>query len=219
VDRENHKALAGQSPMLALKAVHPRKKKKTSRRRSIPTIWQSFMFSRIGWQEKLSNDDFASLLKFGRKTDEFGRLILTWTLNNWDACAATAVGPGKDWPTIPQVAFFDTHQVVAFTLWSEHDLTPDEEEAVREAQATSLRDFEELKTIYSLGKEALAENVLARLKHLGRLAKCGRGFEVCGRAFKTVIEVADLYRSDNNFASLLRNLVAVIPLKSSLDAK
>ena len=206
----------GKSPMAALTGCASRKKRST-RKCSIPAIWQAFMFSQAGWQDKLSNDDFELLLKFGRKTDEFARLILSWTLKNWDEFASRAVGTGKDWPAMPIVAFFCTHQAVAYNLWREHDLDPEECEAFAHAAETSIRTWCDLETIYSLGEEALVENVIARSKDLGLLVKCSKGWEVCGKAFTYITEIADRYQTDKEFASVLREAVAVIPLKSSLD--
>ena len=118
---------------------------------------------------------------------------------------------------MPIVAFFCTHQAVAYNLWREHDLDPEECEAFAHAAETSIRTWCDLETIYSLGEEALVENVIARSKDLGLLVKCSKGWEVCGKAFTYITEIADRYQTDKEFASVLREAVAVIPLKSSLD--
>jgi hypothetical protein len=151
----------GKSPMAALTVCASRRKKRSTRKCSLPAIWQTFMCSHIGWQEKLSNDDFQALVKFGRKTDEFGRIVLSWTLNNWSAFARAAVGAGTEWPAVPQVAFFNAHQAVALNLWLAHDCTPEEERDIDHAIENSLQSWADIQSMFSLGDAVSGESVPA----------------------------------------------------------
>jgi len=73
-------AQAGQT----LTVKQKKKKKKKLKRASVVALWQSIMCSRFGWQEKLSDEEYTMLVKFGKRTDEFAYLILQWTMDNWE---------------------------------------------------------------------------------------------------------------------------------------
>jgi hypothetical protein len=188
--------------------TNKKKQKKTTKRQSVVVLWQAFMFSQNGWQEKLPEEDFKMLVKFGRRTDEFGCLILNWALNNWDAFAGKAVGAGAEYPPTPNVAFFCAYQAVAFNLWLSAELGREELAALEKAFDTSNKDINELKMLYTLGEEALWENISAQLKYMGLLVKVPKGWEVCGQFFEYLTQIMDKYNDDQEFGKLLRQAVA-----------
>ncbi len=98
-----------------------RKKKKKIKRQSVVALWQSIMYSRCGWQQKLSPDDYERLDQFGRRTHEFGYLILQWAMDKWEEFAQEATGESGQYPSSPNAAFFSTYQAVAFHLWLHAD--------------------------------------------------------------------------------------------------
>ena len=115
-------------------------------------MWQSFRYSQSGWQEKLSDAELGMLVKFGRRTDEFGYLILSWTLDNWDTFTTSAVGPDKKRSSAPDVFFFCSYEALAFKLWCKHDFGPEESEETKmliKASESSIVEFEELQTRYT----------------------------------------------------------------------
>jgi len=125
------------------KYLKSEKKKEKNKRQSVVATWQSVMYSRQGWQKKLPSEHFDTLVRFGRRTNEFGHLILTWVMYNWNTFTA-AVGKIEDSPSIPDVPFFSAHEALAFKLWFEHDLNSEEAAAFEEALENCTIDIYDL---------------------------------------------------------------------------
>jgi len=191
-------------PHTPVQHVKTSKKKSKIKRQSVVALWQSVMFSQSGWQEKLSDEDYKMLVKFGQRTDEFGCLILNWALNNWHEFAGTAVGAGTECPSSPSIAFFCAYQAVAFNLWLCSDASPEENAAIEKACETSNKALDDLVLLYTLGEQALFENVSAQLKYMGLLVKVPKGWKVCGQVFQYMTDIADKYHEDEEFGKLLR---------------
>ena len=151
-DKEENEALHPQSASMVLNLVKPKKAKKKVKRQSVVATWQSVLYSQGGWQEKLPDAEFDMLVNFGRRTDEFGHLILTWTLNNWDTFTNIAVGTEKERPPVPDVSFFCSHEALAFRLWSKQDVGSEESEEAQmliNAAERSIVQFKELMERYA----------------------------------------------------------------------
>lgn len=162
------------------------KKKKKTKRQSVVSLWQSKMYSRFGWQKKLSSDDHEGLVKFGQRTDEFGWLILQWAMDNWEEFIEE-VGGSDEYPSIPNVAFFVENQAVAFELWlhaaavklwPHTTCTAEEESAFQAAVDKSLKTLDELQILYDVGEEPTFSNVASNLEQCGALKKTSEGWKL-----------------------------------------
>jgi hypothetical protein len=202
INTENKMMLEKDSPSTILAFVKTKKKKKV-KRQSVVAVWQAFMCCKSGWQEKLPNDDYKTLVKFGQRTDEFAPLIVTWTMTNWDTFASAAVGPDAEYPPEPNVAFFHAYEAVAFNLWRNADLNSEEQAALIKACETSNKNFEELVWIYTLGEHTLFQNITEQLKYQGLLLKLPKGWQVCGETFQYITQIDDKYCKDENFRHML----------------
>jgi hypothetical protein len=211
VNTEKQVMLEKNTPSTILPFVKEKKKKKKkkAKRQSVVAVWQAFMCAKFGWQEKLPTADYEMLVKFGRKTDEFAPLIVTWILTNWDTVASAAVGPNVEYPADPNVAFFHAYEALAFNLWRNADLNSDEEAALIKACETSNKDFEELVWIYTLGEHTLFQNVMEQLKYQGLLLKIPKGWQVCGQTFQYITQIDDKYCQDEKFRYMLLEAVGI----------
>ncbi len=182
----------------------PNEKKHRIKRQSVIALWQSFMYSRFGWQEKLSEQDYNLLVRFGRRTDELGLFILRWAMENWGFFAPQAVGAKLAYPAVPDVAFFWAYQALAFNLWLLAGIHPEEVPALEAAVEKSTKDIDELKVFYALGEEVQFHTIEAQLEYKGLLRKDTQGWEVCGQVFKDKNRIDHKYCNDEEFRKSLR---------------
>jgi hypothetical protein len=207
VSTEEQQLLKKNTPSTLLPFVKTKKKK--PKRYNVVSVWQAFMCSKFEFQVKLLQDDYETLVKFGRRTDEFAPLIVTWTMTNWHTFASTAVGPDAEYPAVPNVAFFHAYEAVAFNLWRNAKSDSEEDAALTKASETSNISFEELVWIYTLGEETLFTTVAEQLKYQGLLVKNPKGWEVCGHIFKYIDAIDEKYCKDEKFMHLLLNAAGI----------
>lgn len=196
---------------------------------SVVSVWQSAMHAISGWQPLLHDEDLMKLRKFGGRTGSLGAVILKWVLKNWETFGSTAAGPGKAFPLVPTIAFFYANEALAFNLWTKAEFDPNEVIELEAALENLAVDFDELECRYTLGEEALFENVKVRLEYDGILAKVPKGYTIAGiteacsvckgsakncascksqgkvlKTFPYISVIHDLYYKDKEFSHTLR---------------
>jgi hypothetical protein len=185
--------------------------KKKIKRQSIVALWQSEMYARFGWQEKLPANEYEMLVKYGQKTDEFGFLILRWAMNNWELFASEVVSKDTDsYPALPDVTFFDAFQAQACFMWTARTDTDDEE--LNNAFATANKDLYDICCSYmypadlfpSCANTFTWSAVEKPLKYLGKLVRKAEGqWTVCGKVFHTYPAVEKEYINNAEFRKLV----------------
>ena len=118
------------------------------------------------------------------------------------------------YPPVPNVAFFDAYEAVAFNLWKSAELSSEEEAALEKAVETSNKDVAYLEWIYTLGEQTLFQNVAKQLKHKGLLVKVPKGWQVCGQTFDYITQIDDKYCEDEDFRHMLLKAAGISTTQS-----